>query len=262
MFDLFVEVKGSGSDVLLLHGLGATHHSWFRTVEALGTSFRCHSVDLAGFGSSWEPPIGFGYSMTEQADLLIEYLDGKGIEDVRLIGHSMGGGIVLHIVEKLIARGERDRIKGIVLVAPALVPNVFSKMLALVLLAIPFLGAEAAAKALLSKIYFDPGTVSDLDTYASAYAVNFSEDRAGSMSAHAAGLGEKSSFALDFETYDVPVKLVWGDSDQVVFSRYNNRPIGDLLNADTETIGNCGHAPHEEHPTEVNGKILSFLKGL
>ena len=262
MFDLFVDVQGSGDDVMLLHGLGATHHSWFRTVYTLRNKYRCHSVDLAGFGDSWEPPKGFGHSMSEQADILINYLDARKIEEIRLIGHSMGGGISLHVIEKLADRGEADRMKGIVLVAPALLPNTFAQMLAIILRLTPFLPAKTVAETLLRQIYFEPDKVADLESYASAFAVNFTAKRSNSMSSHAASLSSKASFALNFEDYEVPIKLLWGDNDKVVYTRHNGRPIGDLLSADTETIEDCGHAPHEEHPIEVNGKILSFLDGL
>lgn len=262
MFDLFVDVQGSGDDVMLLHGLGATHQSWFRTVDTLRNRYRCHSVDLAGFGESWEPPKAFGHSMSEQADILISYLDERKIEDIRLIGHSMGGGISLHVFEKLAARGEADRLKGIVLVAPALLPNTFAQMLAIVLRLAAFLPAKTVAETLLRQIYFEPDKVADLESHASAFAVNFTANRSNSMSSHAAGLSSKASFALNFEDYDVPIKLLWGDNDKVVYTRYNGLPIGGLLRADTETVKDCGHAPHEEHPIEVNRKILGFLEGL
>ena len=46
---------GSGHDVLLLHGLGATKASFFDTAAALCARYRVHALDLPGFGSSSKP---------------------------------------------------------------------------------------------------------------------------------------------------------------------------------------------------------------
>ena len=46
---------GSGRDVLLVHGLGATKASFFDTAAALSRGYRVHAIDLPGFGSSSKP---------------------------------------------------------------------------------------------------------------------------------------------------------------------------------------------------------------
>ena len=48
---------GSGPDMLLLHGLGATKTSFFDTAEALSRDYRVHALDLPGFGSSSKPAL-------------------------------------------------------------------------------------------------------------------------------------------------------------------------------------------------------------
>src|SRR5689334_20203658 len=51
---------GSGDDVLLLHGLGATKASFLPTVAALAGEFRVTAIDLPGFGDS-AMPVGAPY---------------------------------------------------------------------------------------------------------------------------------------------------------------------------------------------------------
>lgn len=262
MFTLHSEVSGAGADVVLLHGLGATNYSWHKTTQALETDFRCHAVDLPGFGRSWEPPATYASTMAEQADMIIAYMTEHAMTDVRLIGHSMGGGVCLHIAEKLASAGHSTHIKGMALVAPALVPNAMSGFLGLALMLTAFLPGEDVARSLLKRIYHDSNAVPDLDAYAAEYAINFSPSRTPSMSTHAANMASKTHFALNFDAYDLPVKLIWGAEDQVVFTRYGGKSISDLLGADAMTIPDCGHAPHEEFPGKVNAELSSFLKTL
>ncbi|MEM9059200.1 MAG: alpha/beta fold hydrolase [Pseudomonadota bacterium] len=252
---------GSGPDVVLLHGLGATHASWTRTVQEL-SDYRCHAVDLPGFGESWPPPAAYRTTIAEQAEIVVDYLNANKIASVRLVGHSMGGGVCLHIAEQLAKAGTSDRVAEIAFVAPALVAaQVFTSLSA------SFTGGAQEpgtliAKALLKRIYFDWESVDDIDAYAAAYGVNFTLERTASLTAHTINLGVNSNFALNFSSYEWPMLLFWGDDERVVEKTYNGSDLGELRNAEVEEIERCGHVPHEEHPGEVNPKIKAFFDGL
>jgi len=54
MKDLYVEVNGSGADLVLLHGWGLNLRVWDGLVEELHDRFRLIAVDLPGHGrSTW-----------------------------------------------------------------------------------------------------------------------------------------------------------------------------------------------------------------
>jgi SCP-2 sterol transfer family/alpha/beta hydrolase fold len=67
------------TDVLLLHGLGATKHSFIDTSAALSEHYRIHALDLPGFGSSSKPAMA-GYDAPYFARTVLGAMDELGIE--------------------------------------------------------------------------------------------------------------------------------------------------------------------------------------
>lgn len=84
-------VEGSGPPLFLIHGIGASRHSWDGLVKHLRGEFRCIGYDLRGHGLSPTPTPP--YSL----DDLVEDLEGLrrelGIERAHFAGHSLGGMI-------------------------------------------------------------------------------------------------------------------------------------------------------------------------
>jgi 3-oxoadipate enol-lactonase len=91
--ELYYEVYGEGTAVVLAHGAGGNHLSWWQQVPTLSQQFRCVTFDHRGFGSSHDVPGGPG------ADAFIEdlrqLLDHLGIERAALVAQSMGGWTAL-----------------------------------------------------------------------------------------------------------------------------------------------------------------------
>jgi pimeloyl-ACP methyl ester carboxylesterase len=84
--------------VLLVHGMRG-HARWFTPVgPALGRHFRALSLDLRGHGESAHTP-PYGHSVyAEDIAALVDVLD---LERPILVGHSMGGGVVVRAASRL-----------------------------------------------------------------------------------------------------------------------------------------------------------------
>ena len=85
--------------LVLVHGALDHARNWDWVARALSASFHVYAYDLRGHGNSaWAP--GATYSMAEHILDLASLLDAlatiHGSSPVRLIGHSLGGMIVLH----------------------------------------------------------------------------------------------------------------------------------------------------------------------
>jgi len=81
-------------NLLLLHGSRDHARSWDRTARALMSDFRVLAPDLRGHGdSNWAP--GAMYSFPEYVLDISALIDIVGRWPVHLIGHSLGGAIVL-----------------------------------------------------------------------------------------------------------------------------------------------------------------------
>ena len=89
------EVFGRGKPVILLHGWLGSWRYWMPTMEALAQDYRTYALDFWGFGDSDKP--GDIYSIDDYIELVQDFMDGLGISDVALVGHSLGGVVALRI---------------------------------------------------------------------------------------------------------------------------------------------------------------------
>ncbi len=87
------EVIGRGKPVLLLHGWLGSWRYWMPTMEALADTYRSYALDFWGFGDSDKP--GNRYSLDDYICQVEDFLDGLGIAQVSLVGHSLGGVVAL-----------------------------------------------------------------------------------------------------------------------------------------------------------------------
>lgn len=96
---LVFDDKGAGLPVLLIHGFPLGRKMWHPQVEVLSHSgYRVIVPDLPGFGDS--PPLNGTVSMTAYADAIIGLLDQLEIEQAVIGGMSMGGYVLLNLVER------------------------------------------------------------------------------------------------------------------------------------------------------------------
>lgn len=110
--ELFYEDWGTGHPIVFIHGWPLDHQMWeyqTRVLPALG--FRCIVYDRRGFGKSDKPWSGYDYDTF--ADDLKSVLDHLDLENVTLVGFSMGGGEVV----RYFSRHGGKRVSKVVLLA-------------------------------------------------------------------------------------------------------------------------------------------------
>jgi len=95
--DLHVELDGDPSSrpLLLLHGFTGSIHAWDGVRSDLAHRFRLILVDLLGHGQSSAPDDPERYSLEHAAHDLLAMLDGLGLQQVAVLGYSMGGRLAL-----------------------------------------------------------------------------------------------------------------------------------------------------------------------
>ncbi|MGH7932831.1 MAG: alpha/beta fold hydrolase [Candidatus Binataceae bacterium] len=87
--ELYYEVHGEGPALVLAHGAGGNHLSWWQQVPVLSQHFRCITFDHRCFGSSRDVVDGPGpNAFVEDLRALFDHL---GIERAAVAGQSMGG---------------------------------------------------------------------------------------------------------------------------------------------------------------------------
>ncbi|MBV8805067.1 MAG: pimeloyl-ACP methyl ester esterase BioH [Sinobacteraceae bacterium] len=104
MSDLYVEVNGSGPDLVLLHGWGLNLRVWDGLVEELRNHFRLIALDLPGHGrSAWSAGRG---TPAEQAWLIHTTLTSIS-NRYALLGWSLGAQIALDLTAAMPGRIDR-----------------------------------------------------------------------------------------------------------------------------------------------------------
>ncbi len=91
--------KGTGKDLLLLHGYLSTKESFYPQIEYFSKFYRVTALDFLGFGESGE--LTEPFSVSDYADWLMQALDELGIVKPLVIAHSFGGRVAV----KCLSRG-------------------------------------------------------------------------------------------------------------------------------------------------------------
>ncbi len=107
--DKFVRVEGynihyveagEGDPILLIPGAFSTYRHWNRIIPYLSKHYKLLCVDYLGVGDSDKPRSGFGYTIEEQADLIVKMIGALQISKVQIFGVSYGGAIALNLAAR------------------------------------------------------------------------------------------------------------------------------------------------------------------
>jgi pimeloyl-ACP methyl ester carboxylesterase len=85
--------KGSGKDVLLIHGLPGSIEDWDPVIDGLAAKYRVTAYDRPGFGFSSDSVDR--HTVTGNAETAVKLMEKLGLRDAVVVGHSYGGGIAL-----------------------------------------------------------------------------------------------------------------------------------------------------------------------
>ncbi|MCF1469574.1 alpha/beta hydrolase [Agrobacterium vitis] len=96
---LHVKDMGRGRPVVLIHGWPLTGDMFeYQTLALLEAGFRVITYDRRGFGQSGHPADGYNYDTF--ADDLASVIDSLELQDVSLVGFSMGGGEIARYLSR------------------------------------------------------------------------------------------------------------------------------------------------------------------
>ena len=245
--------SGRGEPVLFVHAFPLNHRMWAPQVEALNASYRCLTVDLRGFGES-DAPSGQNSLDTMVADL-IGLLDALSLEQVTLVGLSMGGYIAFAFWRRY-----ADRLRALVLAdtragadtdtvragREALAQRTEAEGLAPVVTAqLPRLLSPAAPTALQE-------WVRDMIEEATPQGV------AGALRAMAAR--PDSSDVLP--TITCPTLVLAGAADTVTPAAEMETMARQIPKATFVRLDGAGHLSNLETPAEFTTALRTFLDGL
>lgn len=267
--DLAYLEEGEGAKTLVfIHGLSSNLEAWKKNISGLSDTYRCIALDLPGYGKSSKNKTD--YSLVEYADIIRKFAEEKHLENVFLVGHSMGGQIAVHSVLRYPGYFEK-----LILVAPAGIET--------------FTEEEAR----IMKFSYTPEMVKNATEtqIRSNFLVNFHEfpedaefmiqDRIAMKSAtdfevyseiivnNISAMLEEPVFD-DLDTVSIPVLIIYGKNDQLIPNKYFHptQDIESLVKAakekipdlEVELIAEAGHFVNFEKASEVNQRIDRFIQ--
>ncbi|MCM3633810.1 alpha/beta fold hydrolase [Paenibacillus camelliae] len=237
--------------VVLLHGYCGSSSYFQELTPLLGRSCRVITPDLIGHGASasYEQDT---YALQEQAQFMIEWLDGIAVSSAVMLGHSLGGYITLAVAEQkpsfLSAFGllhstalpdseqaKQNREQAIRTVqeqgVQSFVDGLVPKLIA----------ADHPQRAALIEI---------------ASAIGYSTT-AAAVSGYARGMKERPDRTLVIEETSLPVLLISGAKDAIVSSE--NTFAGRNASTECHIIAEAGHMGMLEAPQQLAAIIEKFI---
>lgn len=95
---MYITVNGAGKELLLVHGVGSSSHTWRDLIPALAQERRVLAVDLPGHGST--PADRDSGTFAGLARSLEEFLLAEGFDGADMVGSSLGGRLVLEMARR------------------------------------------------------------------------------------------------------------------------------------------------------------------
>jgi non-heme chloroperoxidase len=219
---------GTGKPVLFSHGWPLDGDMWDSQMNFLAErGYRVIAFDRRGFGRSEQPWQGYDYD-TFASDIN-DLINCLGLEDVTLVGFSMGGGDVT----RYIANYGTARVAGLVLLGA--VTPIFGK-------------AEDYAGQTVSD-----GVLTQTLNIALLASLKGTLDCVTAFS--------ETDFRPDMQKIDVPTLVIHGSNDQVVPFATTGKVAAEMIKgAELKVYENGPHGFAVTHQDQLNEDLLAFLQ--
>jgi magnesium chelatase accessory protein len=245
-----VQVMGEGPPILLLHGTGASTHSWRDLLPLLARHHTVVAPDLPGHGFTQTLPLD-RMTLPGMAAAVAALLAALDITPVLGVGHSAGAAILIRMVlDRKLKPAAIVSLNGALLPFGGLAGRIFSPVAKLLALNpfVPRLFAwRAAESATIDRLL--GGTGSRIDPRGTALYARLAQDRrhVGAAIAMMAGW-DLDALAAQYRRLDVPVVLVACSEDGMVPASQAFAVRDAMARAEVVFWRGLGHLGHEEAP--------------
>lgn len=253
-----------GTPIVLLHALACSVEFWEPAMALLAKNHRVFALDLVGFGLSDKPDAP--YTSAYLAGTVRDFIDALGLEQVDLVGNSMGGAVALKFALDFPARVHR-----LVLVCAAGLGYAVGPGPRL--LSLPVVGEilgrprRSTSRRVVEACVYNRSAVTD-ELVAAVYRhgktkgavrsllrtvrsfIRFQGQRADVIEEHRSG----------FPRIQAPTLVMTGAKDRVIPADYLDA-ITRIPKVEVRTFEKCGHYPQLEVPEAFSNAVLEFLAG-
>lgn len=251
---------GSGDPLILIHGGGAgadSRSNWTQCLPAYARYMRAIAVDMFGFGSTDMPsPDSVAYTQETRTRHMIGFIEALGLNQVNLIGNSMGGTTAMGVVLQ-----RPDLVSNLVLMGAAVnmaPPDMAANRGNLA----PVLGYNFTREGMLALIkgltysYDPPDEVVDY-----RYTRSIRAEAKIANTATMAWVGQNGLCYTDEQIGSIKTRtlVVAGKNDRMVPVHKMYQLLDTLSQAWGYIMPNCGHWVMIEYPKEFTTMTLRFF---
>ena len=240
-----VFVGGKGPVLVLLHGAGDQAGSWAQVAPSLAKRYRLVIPDLAGHGDS-APQTGPIETSAVFGALEAVVKATAGESRVRVVGNSMGAWMAMVLaarhpewVELVVA------VNGGALLGPAPRVNLLPR-------------TREEARVSMAQLR-DPASPAIPGHVLDDLVRGIATGPLARLAAAAAGMGAWLLGEEQLRAMKVPVRLVWGVSDELMTLDYARRMAELLPDARLIPVERCGHIPQQEAPKRFEAALGQAL---
>jgi len=263
---IFYKDWGTGQPIVFSHGWPLSADDWdAQMLFFLHKGFRVIAHDRRGHGRSSQA--AHGHDMDHYADDLAALTAHLGLKDAVHVGHSTGGGEVVHYLDR---HGESRVAKAVIIAAvpPLMVktpdnPGGLPKEV--------FDGLQAQLAANRAQFYYDipAGPFYGFNRPGAAPSQGliwnwWRQGMMGGAKAHYDGIVafSQTDFTEDLRKITVPVLVMHGDDDQIVPYEDSGPLSAKLLkNGTLKTYKGFPHGMPTTHADIINTDLLAFIEG-
>ncbi|QBJ94726.1 alpha/beta fold hydrolase [Rhodococcus sp. ABRD24] len=260
---------GEGPPVVLVHGLLGSHESWGPQIDMLAEKYRVIAPDLFGHGES-DKPRG-DYSLSSHAATVRDLMDHLEISSAPLVGHSLGGGIIMQMAYLFPERVERlclvssgglgpevssylkaATLPGSEFVLPVLASGWVRRNTEAVLGLLGRTGLPVQPSRSAVETWRSLGTVADRATRDAFLA---------SVRAVVGPRGQTVSAKQHFPRFEtLPAMLIWGGKDTMIPAHHAENVREEVPRSQIEVFPDAGHFPQLDEPYRFFRVLDTFLR--
>ncbi|MCL1142579.1 alpha/beta fold hydrolase [Shewanella gaetbuli] len=251
------EVSGSGTPVILIHGLFGNLDNLKALAKSLEPHFTVVRIDVPNHGLSehWHT-----MDYPSLAEALISLIDQLGFDTVDLVGHSMGGKIAM--ATALLYPQRISKVVAADIAPVSYSPRHNEVFEAMESLSLEQLISRTAALSHLTSNGIDEGTAQFLlknlqrNTHGFSWKLNLSGLKANYQ--HIIGW----SIAADnkVEPYNKPCFFIRGGDSEYVLPEHKQQIMAQFPNVSVKTLYGTGHWLHAQKPDIFNRLVTEFLQ--
>jgi len=251
--------QGSGSPIILLHGIPTNSLMWRNVIPQLAKTHRVIAPDLLNYGKS-EKPKSADVSIKAQSNMVVKLMDALGARQADIVGHDIGGGVA-----QLIAVNYPEKVRKLTLIdsicfdswpipdfEPLQEPGAESEM--------SLEDFLSMMRGFLPEGVYDKSIMTDelIEMYLEPWST---ENGKHAFFRNLRRLNKEYTQAITDELNNLPHQtlIMWGDQDPFQKPEYAPKLEEAIPNAKLVWIKDVAHWLIDEKPDEISEHINRFL---